>query len=541
MNRLLIIILIIFFIPISSATDGDEIFSITITGADMDMNTASIGESGTIYIYPDGTSKLYAFYPNGTEKWNTEVGLGALQSDPVVGPGEMIYILNDATDEVKAVYPNGTIKYSYDTGGAKYGGIAVGSDSHVYSIDGWWIIALDENGDEIWNAEPTSGGELYTSPCVSDVNDMIYISSWLGGITGLSTANGAEIWTHPWTEDSNYNYIYNTPALSLDESTVYFVKGDGADIGMLYAFDAFSGDLEWVYNTGDAVYARSSPTVLRNGDIVFGGGGSLNTNPLYCITPSGSLRWRTLTPGDWGVVEGNVVELEDYSLVFSHIGDLYSINADTGAMLKIFDTVGEDNRYASVSVASSGDLYFAVNGSTFYGVEGSTAAMYNYADYIAGDVPNNFHIWRNQYEYPVPEPTPTPDAVLIPVVALPPMLPVQESTPGVDIEPPTTTIIEEILILISSNWLFILFAYLGATIGKLLSGVDEQGIKEVLVIIAFAGTVGWVIPVVLTFIGLINLIFDEFFINVVIFFSFGFIVYSLMNIFQKHEDSIPQR
>ena len=130
---------------------------------------------------------------------------------------------------------------------------------------------------------------------------------------------------------------------------------------------------------------------MSDGAIVFGGDDAWEAEALYCVESDGTLRWRQEFADVWNA-QSNVVELGDGSLVLLHYGDLYSINFATGVMTKIFNTVGEDNRYASVSVASNGNLYFVVNGNSFYGVKGSVAAKYDYADYTSGFVPNNFHI-----------------------------------------------------------------------------------------------------------------------------------------------------
>ena len=380
-------------IGVATAADGDLIFQTTITDSDMNLNSISIGESGTIYLYPYNTSKLYAFYPNGTEKWSISVGAGDYQADPVVGPNEIIYVANE-NNEVRAVYPNSTVKYITDINSYTYGKgqLSIDKNSQLYLTDGENVYCLNANGVLQWNITSPTGAGIYTPGSISDTNAMIYFGSWYEGAFALNTADGSTV----WFINGSYEYIYSTPSLSFDESTLYGLTGDG-DYAKLWAFDALTGALEWEYNTTDRIYARTPTTVLSDGAIVFGGHENWEPDALYCVESDGSLRWSQDFPIH-SQVESGIIELADGSLITTQDANLFSINAATGAMTKIYETGGSTNRYGTPAVASNGNIYFTIDSDTFYGVEGSSAAKYNYADYVAGDVPNNFYIWHNQYE-----------------------------------------------------------------------------------------------------------------------------------------------
>ena len=121
----------------------------------------------------------------------------------------------------------------------------------------------------------------------------------------------------------------------------------------------------------------------------------------------------------------------------------------------------------------------------------------------------------------------------IPVVAPPPFIeattvPIPTPIPT-EQQDPITTIIEEIMILISSpfNWILILFAYLGATIGRLISNDDYDEMGNILASVSLYGTLAWIL---ILFINLVvPIITDSGIVSIIIFFLAGFVVSLVMS------------
>ena len=161
----------------------------------------------------------------------------------------------------------------------------------------------------------------------------------------------------------------------------------------------------------------------------------------------------------------------------------------------------------------------------------------NYLDGASGVVVDSDYIYvvsRDDdaltiFEYtppipPTPTPTSTPIPTVTPVVA-PPPISTSVPTPAIPIPPQEKiTIIEELMTFLITplSWIFILFSYLGALIGKLISNSNEGDITELIADIALYGTIGWILILLINFfIPLITI--NEMF-SIIIFFISGFVV-----------------
>lgn len=158
--------------------------------------------------------------------------------------------------------------------------------------------------------------------------------------------------------------------------------------------------------------------------------------------------------------------------------------------------------------------------------------------YIWGDFDNRFVIFDISSSYPV---TPTPTATAPPIYSPPPVLP---PTPvPIPIIPslvyePFLLIIEEILTFISTsyNWIFILFAYLGALIPKITTKDETQ---EILVDTALYGTIGWILVLILNI--FIPISSTSELLSMIIFLLSGLILSALSTLNSKPEKKKPRR
>ena len=123
-----------------------------------------------------------------------------------------------------------------------------------------------------------------------------------------------------------------------------------------------------------------------------------------------------------------------------------------------------------------------------------------------------------------------------PIIAIiPTILPTPVVTPELPITEEEPTFIEEVLIFISTafSWLFILAAYVGAFASSSILVKESEDFEETKYDILLFGTLGWVVPLFINFTGLFTLVTESFLLNVIIFAVFGFVIYTIGDVFSK--------
>jgi len=140
----------------------------------------SIADDGTVYIGSwDGY--LYALYPdNGTMLWRCKIGSGT-ETNPSIGPDGTIYV---GSGRLYAVNPNGSLKWEFDLGpGRKIfqscpsvcadGIIYVGTQ--IYETSGGEIVAVNPDGTERWR-KTIANDWVQSSPAIA-ADGTVYIGS----------------------------------------------------------------------------------------------------------------------------------------------------------------------------------------------------------------------------------------------------------------------------------------------------------------------------------------------------------------------------
>jgi outer membrane protein assembly factor BamB len=161
-----------------------------------------VAEDGTVYMASDGASNiahLFAFEPDGTQKWRFDFTPTNPRSTPAIGPDGTIYIGND-DDELYAINPDGTEKWTYQTGGDVRGEPLVHDEGSI------WFGSRDHN--------------LY----VVDSAGLLLQTFSLGADISESDPDGS---SYPWD-----NWIYAASPAQGPDGTVYM----GADDGDFFAF-----------------------------------------------------------------------------------------------------------------------------------------------------------------------------------------------------------------------------------------------------------------------------------------------------------------
>jgi outer membrane protein assembly factor BamB len=177
----------------------------------------SIGEDGVV-LFGDAGGVLTALNPNGSKKWDVDVGPG-IADVPAFAEDGTIYVTSGATtDNVTAVNPDGTIKWQ----------VTVGRISNA--------VSTGVNGD-------------------------VYVpmghSATSGALVALNPVDGSEKWRFDVA-----NRVKTTPAVGFD-GTIYF----GSDTDEFYAISP-TGTLRWVFQVGQNI--QSSPTIAPDGTVYFG-------------------------------------------------------------------------------------------------------------------------------------------------------------------------------------------------------------------------------------------------------------------------------
>ncbi len=188
---------------------------------------------GTIYFGSDysagsGSGSLYAFNPDGTQKWIFDAE-DDISSSPAIGLDGTIYVGSDAR-YVYAINPDdGTQKWRYYTGGG-YSSPAIGLDSTIYvgSMNNR-VYALAPDGSMKWSFN--TGATVYSSPLIG-ADGTIYVGCYNNNIFAINSA-GEEQWVY-----DTGRFVYASPAMGKD-GTVYI----GNMGGTLFALNSGSPGL----------------------------------------------------------------------------------------------------------------------------------------------------------------------------------------------------------------------------------------------------------------------------------------------------------
>jgi len=260
-------------------------------------------------------------------------------------------------------------------------------------------LALDSSGDIIMGENYNSGsgyidsikpdisglrgyeyttGVVDSSPVIDD-SGVVYFGTNDGYFYAIIDSNirrdtlGDFEWLW-YTTDGKSPEIRGTPALSLDEKTVYFVTKDK---GYLYALNTASEiddteRLKWKKDLEGN--SESSPRVAADGTIYVGS----DSDYLYAITDntdSASQKWRYETDGN--VRSRPAVGPDGTVYVGSDDNKLHAVNPD-GTGKWTFPESGTENVKGSPLVHEDGTIWFGSDDDNFYvlNAEGVKIAEY---------------------------------------------------------------------------------------------------------------------------------------------------------------------
>ncbi len=201
------------------------------------------------------------------------------------------------------------------------------------------------------------------APVIAD--NMVFVTDGNGSVRALDINTGAENWV---VQLGDSGYDPSSPTVAYGLVYAAFVT-DGSDITM-YALDQMTGAVEWSFTTNRLNNSWPDTSVAVGAGMVFwydGVGGRLFANDAV----SGDLLWvYSLPVPGWGFVgptywAGMVFASDD-------MGDLVALEAATGAVLWTYYT---GTYFDSAASVVDGVLYIADYGGTMYSLDAVTGDL----------------------------------------------------------------------------------------------------------------------------------------------------------------------
>ncbi|HEY2712973.1 MAG TPA: PQQ-binding-like beta-propeller repeat protein [Chthoniobacterales bacterium] len=259
--------------------------------------------------------------PNGKVKWRFRQDGPYSQVRPVIGPDGTIYSI-DVYDHLYALTPDGGLKWIVRGAPAK--GVAVGTDSTIYTASEAAVTAYNSDGTQKWTYPMNP--YAFNVPGISVGPDGNIYSVAVEGIGAFSlTPQGTLRWSKPEPYDAQapipYNEIVFGPngttsqmyfyqnshlkAYKLDGSLAFTINSDfgqpavGPEGNIHTAFGAYlptNGKLAWVFVSDFPYNTTSAPDVGSDGihyEIQ-------NTLQLFALTSTGAKKWQVTLDGTFG-------------------------------------------------------------------------------------------------------------------------------------------------------------------------------------------------------------------------------------------------
>ena len=220
-------------------------------------------------------ARVYAFYPDGKEKWRYDTNGACLANAIAIASDGTIYASGSdlgpdpggTGDALFAFNPDGSIKWKFPSERiegppaiAKDGTIYIGSKSGKF-------LAINPDGRQKWVFQTAKG---ISAIAAIGKDGKIYFGSWDGNFYALSS-EGKELWRFdtkvgrdPKIFESPYMETITTSAAISADGTIYF----GDIIDTFYAL-TLNGKEKWRYKTRGGGFV-SSPAIGQDGTVYVG-------------------------------------------------------------------------------------------------------------------------------------------------------------------------------------------------------------------------------------------------------------------------------
>ncbi len=244
----------------------------------------AIGTDDTIYVIG---SKLYAFYPDGSIKWqypDNDYIIQYTRTSPIIdSDGNVYFVSQEPRENIGWQNTIKAYKFGPDSDGTPIWSITLRGESDgpgiLYSTPSFLkdqksfyaavqttIYRIDtETGDIIWSTIPKDAtGQFKASPAV-DGNDTLYFGTKANQDSKFYAvdSNASLLWMNPIGSD-----MYPSPFLG-DDGNVY-IGSETNEKGKFHAIDKETGEIQWSIGDTFPDFSFGSP-VLINGHAYFGG------------------------------------------------------------------------------------------------------------------------------------------------------------------------------------------------------------------------------------------------------------------------------
>jgi outer membrane protein assembly factor BamB len=312
----------------------------------------AIDGSGAIYIGSD-SNQLYAFNPDGTEKWRFRTGRNVLT--PAIGQDGTVYFGSyDRT--FYAVDAEGHEKWRFIGTQGFLDSPAIDAGGVIYVHDGSAMVALNPDGSERWRYLLNSE-DYPNSPSIGS-DGTVYFSTYGGHIQALSHDGKFK-----WRSDRSYALNYMTELAVGPGDRLYFT----AD-GRLFAMNP-DGTLAW-QSPGDQYFRYVHATVDAEG-LVY----AASYTHFNAILPDGRIQWQ------YRIGKNEFDGYQSFSAIGAD-GQIFLLTA-FDRKLFMFSREGALNRtfspidvyvFTAPAIDGQGRIYFS-DGKNLIGVQTTTPAL----------------------------------------------------------------------------------------------------------------------------------------------------------------------
>jgi parallel beta-helix repeat protein len=259
------------------------------------------------------------------------------------------------TGVVAGDWSPGEVTWNFSTGDKVRSSPAI-SDGVVYitSYDGY-VYALDGiTGTKLWSFK--TGGSIETSAVIS--NGTVFIAAQDEKIYALNSTTGTEIWSKRIIN----GYHTSTPAVA--DGVVYFGSGNGT----ICALNASDGSAFWGFRVNCNPF--SSPAVV--GGVVYIGAIDSSSGQMYALdAATGAKIWNFSTSTPNNMVYSSPAVVNDVIYFGADDRNVYALNAATGT--KIWNYYTGALTESSPAVVN-GVVYIGANNGNLYALDASSGA-----------------------------------------------------------------------------------------------------------------------------------------------------------------------
>lgn len=188
--------------------------------------TPAVGDSGLVYVASDD-NRLYAIdRQTGQQAWAYDIE-GKATTNPALAQDGVIIIGSD-TGKIFAINPDGTLKWEKNLGVSCRSSIIIGADHTIYlGLDDGYFMAMKPDGTQKWETLTTYGRPIRSAAAVSE-EGIIFFGAGDGNVYALDSQDGEAVWSYPTGQPV-------TAGAVLDEDGQVYV---GSLSGYLFAFDS---------------------------------------------------------------------------------------------------------------------------------------------------------------------------------------------------------------------------------------------------------------------------------------------------------------